>query len=86
MIKECLNNKYLRVSLIKPHLCVKTFDKTSRLCFTIVILTHCDNVTVTFVHTLYKMWIKLNHGTNQIVSKDWKFKSNTLPEFVCTNK
>ena len=53
LIKERFNNKYLKVYLIKPHLCVKTFDKPSPLFFTIVILTHCDDVTVTlFIHTM----------------------------------
>ena len=87
MIKERLNNKYSRVSLIKPHLCAKDFDKTSLLYFTIVILRHSDDVTVTlFVHTQYKMWIKLNHETNHIVSKGGKFTSNTLPEIVCIDE
>ena len=73
MIKERLNNKYFKVSLIKAHLCVKNFDKTLPLCFTIGILIHCNDVTMTlFVHTLYKMWITLNHETNRIVSKKWE--------------
>ena len=44
MIKERLNNKYLRISTMKPHLCVKNIDKTSSLCFTSVILTLCGDV------------------------------------------
>ena len=87
MIKKRLNNKYLRVSMIKPHFFVKSFDKTSLLCFAIVILALCDEVTVTlFVHTLYKLGIKLNHETNRIVSKGGKFKSSTLLECFCTDK
>ena len=37
MVKERLNNKYLRISLIKPHLCVTNFDRIS--------LPHCDDIT-----------------------------------------
>ena len=77
----------MRVSLIKSHLCVKNYDKTSHLCFTNVILAHCGDVIVTlFVHTLYKLWIKLNDETNRIVSKGGKFESNNLLEFFCTDK
>ena len=82
MIKERLNNKYLRVSTMKPHLCVKNIDKTSSLCFTTVILTLCGDVTVTFVHARNKMGIKLNHETNGIVSEGVMFKCNTRLGFV----
>ena len=35
MITERLNSKYLKVSLTKPHLCVKNFDKTSHVFYNV---------------------------------------------------
>ena len=76
MVKERSNNKYLRISLIKPHLCVTDFDRIS--------LPHCDDVTDIRSDDIQNV-IKFNHKCNCTVQKVGSLNL-TLLDFVCTNK